>query len=84
MKQISKQANLFQEYTNHCLRATVTTILSNAGCKARNIMSVTGHKNEQSSKGYVTEPSLEQRNQMYDILHKYGKPEETIISIQTR
>jgi hypothetical protein len=73
MKTISKEAQLSELYTNHCLRATTSTILSHAGFESRNICSVTGHKNESSLKSYIKEPSLEQRAQMSDILHCYGK-----------
>ena len=78
MKDISTKANLSQQYTYYCLRATAMMILSNAGVQARNIMSVTGHRNEQSLKSYVREPSLRQRDEMCKILHSYGRVEETI------
>ena len=48
MKEISSAAGLSQSYMNHCLRATATTILSEAGVQSHKIMSVTGHKNEAS------------------------------------
>ena len=75
MKQMSKDAELSATYTNHCLRATTSTVLVNAGVENRNICSVTGHRNEASIKSYVQEPSLQQRAEMSDIIHSYGKEE---------
>lgn len=73
MKNISADANLSQTYTNHCLRATTTTILGHAGVDGRNICSVTGHKNLQSLDSYIKEPTMDQRKNMCTILHNYGK-----------
>ena len=39
-------------YTNHSIRATTITILDRSGFEARNIMSVSGHRNESSIKSY--------------------------------
>ena len=36
MKNISKMANLTQNYTNHCVRATTVNILAHAGISDRN------------------------------------------------
>jgi hypothetical protein len=77
MKTISKEAKLSEIYTNHCLRATTSTILSDAGIENRKICAVTGHKNETSLQSYIKQPSLHQRAQMCDILHAYGKQEKT-------
>ena len=73
MKDISKSAGLSQLFTNHCIRATSTTVLSQAGVQARNIMSVTGHKNEGSLKSYASTPCSKERADMCNILHKFGK-----------
>jgi hypothetical protein len=75
MKTMSTEAELSQIYTNHCLRATTSTVLANAGFDARNICSVTGHKNSQSLSSYVKEPTLAQRREMCSILNQYGKDE---------
>lgn len=77
MKSISKDAQLSEVYTNHCLRATTSTILSHAGVEARNICSVTGHRNHSSLESYIREPSLKQRADMCDLLHSYGRENNT-------
>jgi hypothetical protein len=76
MKNISEDAKLSIVYTNHCLRATASTILGNAGVEGRQICSVTGHKNLQSLTSYIRQPTLEQRKNMCDILHNYGRSVE--------
>ena len=72
MKEISIAAGLSQVYVNHFLWATVSTVLSEAGCQSCEIMSVTGHKNEESLASYMKVPSLRQRAGMCNILHRYG------------
>lgn len=73
MKDISKQANLSQIYTNHCVRATTSTALHQAGVSTDRITSITGHKNNDSLKYYISGPSLLQRQESSKILHHYGK-----------
>ena len=48
MKQISKQARLSKDYTNHSIRATAVTILDKSGFEARHIMALSGHRSESS------------------------------------
>ena len=43
MKIISKGANLSQVYTNHSVRASAITVLSDANVPDRHIMFVSGH-----------------------------------------
>ena len=52
MKVISHQAELSTIYTNHSIRVTTITILDRSGFEARQIMSVSGHRNESSVKTY--------------------------------
>ena len=68
MSTISGAARLSQCYTNHCVRATTASRLSEAGVGALGIMSVTGHRNEQSLKSYITTPSVAQRRAFSSIL----------------
>lgn len=62
MKQISTQAKLSMDYTNHCIRATAVTILDKSGFEARHIMSVSGHRSESSIRSYSkTDESTKKR-----------------------
>ena len=54
MKMLSSSAGLSRPYTNHCLRATCVTTLTELGFEARQIMAVTGHKSESSLRHYTT------------------------------
>ena len=59
MKDISTAADLSEQYTNHCFRATTRT------------MSITGHKHESSLVSYMKEPSWQQCADMCKILYTY-------------
>ena len=52
MSELSKQAKLNNRYTNHSVRATCITVLDSKGFEARDIMSVSSHKSEQTIKAY--------------------------------
>ena len=60
MKILSKAANLSKIYTNHSVRATAITLWSDAGLSNRHIMSLSGHRNENSLRNYNTRPSSQQ------------------------
>lgn len=53
MSNLSEKAGLSQKYTNHSLRATSVHVLDSAQVPTRHIMSVTGHKCENSLKTYT-------------------------------
>ena len=73
VKNISKDAGLSHQYTNHCLKASTATILKRAGVESQDIMCVTGHKNVASLNSYAQGPSNAQRANMSNILGQYGK-----------
>ena len=52
MKQISKQARLSKDYTNHSIRATAVTIIDKSGFESRHILSLSGHRSESSIRSY--------------------------------
>ena len=61
MKKISEKAELSQIYTNHCIRATTSTVLSHSSFNQNDIISVTGHKDPKSLLPYVASTGNEQR-----------------------
>ena len=63
MKKISEEAKLSVSYTNHSIRATTVTILDNNGVEARHIMSVSGHRSENSIRSY-SKTSQEMKRKM--------------------
>ena len=64
MKEMSKQAGIEPHLTNHCLRATSVTVLSDHNCETRHIKSITGHKSDQAVDSYNERPSIEQQQKM--------------------
>ena len=57
MKKISSDANLSKIYTNHCLRATASKGLADAGNERADIRVITGHVADNSLDPYVQMPS---------------------------
>ena len=68
-KDMSKRAGIQPYLTNHCLRATSVTILSDHDSEVRHIKAVTGHKS--SIESYNQRPSLEQQERMSSILSDF-------------
>lgn len=66
MKSISIGAELSQVYTNHSVRASAITLLSNANVPDRHIMFVSGHSNEQSIAHYSSRPTVSQLENVSD------------------
>ena len=60
LKEMSKRAGIEPHLTNHCLRATSVTVLSDHNCEKRHIKSITGHKSDQAVESYNERPSIEQ------------------------
>ena len=58
MKTISVGAKLSQIYTNHSVRASAITMLSDANVPDRHIMFISGHSSEQSVAHYSPRPSV--------------------------
>ena len=67
MKQISMKAGLSSEYTNHCIRATTSTVLAHANIDHNDIITITGHKNPKSLLPYIKRCSNEKRREMSGI-----------------
>jgi len=77
MKELSKAANLSQVYTNHCIRATAITLWSDAGLSNRHIMTLSGHRNENSLKSYSSRPSSQQLQVCSNVLSSTLNPQAT-------
>ena len=68
MKDLSRAAALSKIYTNHSVRATAITLWSDAGLSNRHIMSLSGHKNENSLRSYNQRPSSQQLQLCSNVL----------------
>ncbi len=68
MATLSGEAGLSRRYTNHSVRATSITLLSEAGFEARHIKTVSGHRNEASIASYCTDTSMKQKEAMSAVL----------------
>ena len=86
MSRISDALNLSRRYTNHSIRSSAITCLSNAGVATRHIMNLTGHKNPNSIKSYNRDSSEAQKrayskclqNQLYeDVPHTSNDNDES-------
>ena len=73
MSEISTKAELSKIYTNHCIRATTSTVLSHQNFNQNDIISVTGHKDPKSLMPYVASTSSNIRREMSSVLMNYGK-----------
>ena len=71
MKIMSQNAGIEPHLTNHCVRATSVTVLSDSNIEARHIKSVTGHKSDQSIESYSVRPSFRQKENMSNILSSF-------------
>ena len=69
MPKISREANLSKIYTNHCIRVTLITMLSNEGVDDTDIIAVSGHKNVQSLIPYKRKIGDEKRRSISGKVH---------------
>lgn len=88
MSKISTDANLSCVFTNHCIRATCVTQLTNKGFSITDIQAVTGHKRMDSVQRYVKHISSEKRRKLSNALSESAskvsmKSSETIIMEQS-
>ena len=68
MKNMSTSAGIAPHLTNHCVRATSVTVLSDHNIEARHIKTVTGHKSENSIESYCSRASFQQKENKSNIL----------------
>ena len=89
MKQISKNASLSVIYTNHCIRGTTATAMHRSGYSLHDIAQVTCHKNIESLKYYLEQPTLDDMTNYSDSLfgyasHKIEKKKEKSTEIEQK
>ena len=71
MRAMSVAAEITPHLTNHCVRATSVTVLSDNNVEARHIKTVTGHKSTTSIESYNDRASLQQKENMSNILSRF-------------
>ena len=71
LSSMSLNAEINPPLSNHCVRATSVTILSDANVETRHIKCITGHKSGTSIESYSTEPSFQQKEKMSAILNNF-------------
>lgn len=83
MKTMSKAAEISPHLTNHCVRATSVTVLADNNVEARHIKAVTGHKSTNSIESYNSRSSLQQKENMSNILsHFVAEDNDCQLAIQ--
>jgi len=70
MKKMPKRAGIESRLSNHCLRASSVTVLSNHNCETRHIKSITAQKSDQAVESYKG-PSMEQQRKMSLVLSDF-------------
>lgn len=68
MKTISLGVRLSQIYTNHSVRASAITLISDANVPDGHIMFISGHSSEQSTAHYSSRPSVSQLESVLDTI----------------
>ena len=68
MENISFEAGLSQIYTNHSFRATAINLWANSGLTNREIMAISGHRNESNVQSYHSIPSVKQLRICSEVL----------------
>ena len=76
MKTIIKAAGITPHPSNHCVRATAVTVLSDSNVEARHIKAVTRHKSDSLIESYDARASFHQKENMSNILSGFVSGEE--------
>ena len=84
MKNTSVRAGIVPHLTNHCIRATLVTVLSEANYPSRYIMGVTGHKSETSLESYNKSATFKQKEAISDDLSQFIDKENVQPAVSTR
>ena len=68
MIKLSEDAKLSKTYTNHCIRKTIISTLSNSGFEAQHIMAISSHKSESTIKEYADKCPENKQKAMSEVL----------------
>ena len=71
MKIMSLAASIIPHLTNHCVWVSSVTVLSDHNVEARHIKVVTGHKSTTSIESYNARASLQEKENMSNILSHF-------------
>ena len=86
MSNLSTNAKLSKIYTNHSIRKTVISTLSDSGFEARHIMAISSHKSEATIKEYADKCPKNKHKEMFEVLSdtinvpKHKQPPSATIS----
>lgn len=82
---ICKQSGCSKRYTSHCLRATAIQAMSDEGFKTRQIMYMSGHRNEASIRSYNKDYSSDQKQSISSDLSSVASGQNhAVMSVETR
>ena len=82
MKTMSLAATIIPHLTSHYVQATSVTVLSDHNVEARHIKVVTGHKSTTSIESYNARASLQQKENMSNILSRFAVAGDSHLAIE--
>ena len=77
LKKNSENAGLTTTYTNHCIRGMTATAMYKSGYSLHDIAQVTKHKNIESLKFYLQQPTIDDMESYSNSLFKYADKENS-------
>ena len=81
---ISKRLRVFKNFTNHSVRSTAITVLSDSGIEARHIAKVSGHRSLLSIDNYARDSSEDQKRNFSAILQNTALNAHQLVQLTTR
>ncbi len=71
---LSRDLELSQKCTNHCICSTCITLLNKSGFEGCHIVAISGHKSEATIKSYSVKCPTNKKKEMFDALSKVAAP----------
>ena len=81
MKNMCKDAELSQTYTNHCTRATASKLLSDAAFDRSDIIKITGHRDTRSLDTYIGAASSSKKRALSSTLSSITCHEKKMLDL---